>query len=170
MLPPSRQTAPPWPNQNSTRLIGMHDFRSFSLLPASLCFPCQNPFRPATPLGCFGHDLPFRPESVCRAPCLRPFLSPSPCLGKSSVKECLVMCSRPRFKSTLREGERSLPGLPANVCHRFIVKLSSVQLTVDESNPLGKTHNNSNPHKTPQNLSRGETIWKCPPLNCICIC
>ena len=104
-----------------------------------------------TRLGCFGHYLPFRTESVCRAPCLRPFLSPSPCLGKSSVKECLVMCSRPRVRSSFRERERerSLPGLPANVCHRFIVKLSSVQLTVDESNPLGKTHNNSNPHKTP---------------------
>ena len=32
--------------------------------------------------------------------------------------------------------------------------------------PVGKTDNNRNPHKTPQNLSRGETKKKCPPLNC----
>ena len=55
-----------------------------------------------------------------------------------------------------RERERSLLGLPANVCHRFIVKLLSVQLTVekmDQSNPVGETHNDNNPHKTSQNLS-----------------
>ena len=31
---------------------------------------------------------------------------------------------------------------------------------------LTTTTNNNNPDKTSQNLSRGETIWKCSPLNC----
>ena len=43
-----------------------------------------------------------------------------------------------------RERERSLPGLPGNVCHRFSVNFSTVQLTVEKtdlSDPVGRSLN-----------------------------
>ena len=62
---------------------------------------------------------------------------------------CNVVCAslvRMYVRTYLITTERahSLPGLPANVCHRFTVKLSYVQLSVekmemDQSNPVGKT-------------------------------
>ena len=57
--------------------------------------------------------------------------------------------------------ERSLTGLPANVCHRINVELSSAQLTVEKMKmDLSETRNSRDPDRTPKNSTK-------PLLNCI---
>ena len=51
-----------------------------------------------------------------------------------------------------RERERSVQGLPANVCHRFTIKFSTVHVTVektDMSDPVGRVDNIPDKKTTP---------------------